>query len=82
VEVHGEILPQGSMIQMGHISYDEEYVDDPNQFRPERWMAEAVMSRKGSKSEVLDHAYHRDPFSQGKNEHLYTLDHLSLRANS
>lgn len=65
VEIHGERLPQGSMVQMGHISYDEEYIDDPKQFRPERWNAESVASRKGTKSEVLDHPFLRDPFSQG-----------------
>jgi cytochrome P450 len=65
VEIHGETLPQGSMVQMGHVSYDEEYIDEPKQFRPERWTAEGVASRKGTKSEVLDHPFLRDPFSQG-----------------
>ena len=65
VEVHGVTLPKGSMIQMGHISYDPEYVDDYNVFRPERWAADEVKSRKGTKSEVLDHPFLRDPFSQG-----------------
>jgi len=65
VEIHGETLPQGSMVQMGHISYDEDYIDEPKQFRPERWTAEGVASRKGTKSEVLDHPFMRDPFSQG-----------------
>ena len=65
VEIHGETLPQGSMVQMGHISYDEDFIDEPKQFRPERWEAEGVASRKGSKAEVLDHPFLRDPFSQG-----------------
>mmetsp|Transcript_21638 Transcript_21638/g.33470 ORF Transcript_21638/g.33470 Transcript_21638/m.33470 type:complete len:111 (+) Transcript_21638:2-334(+) len=50
---------------MGHISYDEDYIDEPKQFRPERWTAEGVAARKGTKSEVLDHPFMRDPFSQG-----------------
>jgi len=65
VEIHGEIIPKGSMTQLGHISYDSEYVDEPRTFNPERWTAPAVTSRKGTKSEVLDHPFLRDPFSQG-----------------
>ena len=65
VEIHGETIPRGSMIQMGHISYDSEFVDNPEQFRPERWTADGVTSRKGTKAEVLDHPFLRDPFSQG-----------------
>mmetsp|Transcript_34659 Transcript_34659/g.42379 ORF Transcript_34659/g.42379 Transcript_34659/m.42379 type:complete len:341 (+) Transcript_34659:806-1828(+) len=65
VEIHGEIIPKGSMVQMGHVSYDEEFVDQPRMFRPERWTAEAVAARKDTKSEVLDHPFLRDPFSQG-----------------
>jgi len=65
VEIYGETLPRGSMVQMGHLSYDEEYIEEPKQFRPERWTADGVASRKGTKSEVLDHPLLRDPFSQG-----------------
>jgi len=65
IEIHGVTIPKGSMVQLGHLSYDPEYVDDPKAFRPERWTTEAVESRKGTKSEVLDHPYLRDPFSQG-----------------
>eukprot|EP00568_Trieres_chinensis_P008433 CAMPEP_0183293178 /NCGR_PEP_ID=MMETSP0160_2-20130417/1960_1 /TAXON_ID=2839 ORGANISM="Odontella Sinensis, Strain Grunow 1884" /NCGR_SAMPLE_ID=MMETSP0160_2 /ASSEMBLY_ACC=CAM_ASM_000250 /LENGTH=592 /DNA_ID=CAMNT_0025454253 /DNA_START=37 /DNA_END=1815 /DNA_ORIENTATION=- len=65
VEIHGEIIPKGSLVQLGHVSYDPEYVDSPQDFRPERWTPEGVASRKDTKSEVLDHPYLRDPFSQG-----------------
>jgi len=65
VEIHGQTIPKGNMFQMGHISFDEDYIDDPFEFRPERWDAEGVASRKDTKSEVLDHPFLRDPFSQG-----------------
>jgi len=65
VNIHNVTVPKGSMFQLGHISYDSEYVDDPKAFRPERWTKEAVASRKDTKSEVLDHPFLRDPFSQG-----------------
>jgi len=65
VTIHGETVPKGSLVQLGHISYDPEYVDEPRAFRPERWEADAVAERKNSKGEVLDHPILRDPFSQG-----------------
>ncbi|KAL7554771.1 hypothetical protein ACHAWF_018330 [Thalassiosira exigua] len=46
------------MFQMG-------FVDESQTFKPERWTAEGTETRKGTKSEVLDHPYLRDPFSQG-----------------
>jgi len=65
IEIHNETIPKGNMFQLGHISYDPEYLDDPKAFRPERWTSEAVEARKGTKAEVLDHPFLRDPFSQG-----------------
>ena len=65
IEIHNHHIPKGSMVQMGHISFDSEYVEAPREFRPERWTTEGVASRKGTKSEVLDHPFLRDPFSQG-----------------
>jgi len=65
VDIHNVTIPKGSMFQLGHISYDSEYVEDPKTFRPERWTKEAVAARKDTKSEVLDHPFLRDPFSQG-----------------
>ena len=65
VEIHGQTIPQGSTIQLGHVSYDKEFVDEPKQFRPERWSAECVAAREGTKSEILDHPFLREPFSQG-----------------
>merc|ERR1719203_2039752 len=67
------------MTQLGHISYDSEYVDEPRTFNPERWTAPAVTSRKGTKSEVLDHPFLRDPFSQvAMNEILAMISQLVL----
>ena len=65
VEIHSEIIPKESMTQLGHISYDSEYVDEPRTFYPERWTTPAVASRKGTKSEVLNHPFLRGPSSQG-----------------
>jgi len=65
VEVYGETIPKGSMVQLGHISYDPDFVEDPMTFSPERWTDEAIAARAGTKSEVLDHPVLRDPFSQG-----------------
>jgi len=65
VDIHNVTIPKGSMFQLGHISYDSEFVEDPKAFRPERWTKEAVASRKDTKSEVIDHPFLRDPFSQG-----------------
>merc|ERR1712176_1015156 len=57
VDIHNVTIPKGSMIQLGHISFDPEYVDDPKTFRPERWTDEAVASRKDTISAVLDHPF-------------------------
>jgi len=65
VEVHGVTLPKDSVTALAHISYDPTYVDNPRDFKPERWSAEAVSSRKGTRSELVDHPIYRDPFSQG-----------------
>ena len=53
------------MVRLGHVSFDEEFVDRPNEFIPERWTSDAIEARKGKKSEILDHPFIRDPFSQG-----------------
>ena len=65
IEIHNKTIPKGNMFQLGHLSYDPEFVDDPKAFRPERWTSDAVAARKGTNSEVLDHPFLRDPFSQG-----------------
>ena len=67
VEMHGSKVPQDSLICLDAFSVglDPNLVDDPQEFRPERWLPPAIDARKGTSAEVLDHPYYRDPFSQG-----------------
>ena len=67
IEIHGTVLPKGSLVCMDSysIGIDPMYVSDPFEFHPERWLVEAVEARKGTASEVLDHPFYREPFSQG-----------------
>ena len=45
---------------------DPKIVDEPEQFKPERWIGdEPINARKGTPAEVLDSIMYRDPFSQG-----------------
>jgi cytochrome P450 len=67
VEIHGTVVPMGSLFCMDAFSVgmDPEFVLDPKDFRPERWLPDAVESRKGTPSEIIDHGFYKDPFSQG-----------------
>ena len=47
------------------IPWDPEYVDSPKEYRPERFLPEAVEARKGTKAALLDHRLLSDPFSGG-----------------
>jgi cytochrome P450 len=63
-------------------------LDNVDEFRPERWLPEAVEARKGTAAEVLDHPLFSGPFSQGarrcpgsrvsRNEVLILLSQLIL----
>lgn len=44
---------------------DPKYVEDHQEFRPERWDAEEVAKRKGTASGILDHKLLSTPFSFG-----------------
>jgi cytochrome P450 len=67
VEIHGTVVPMGSLFCLDAFSVgmDPEFVLDPKAFRPQRWLPEAVESRKGTPSEIIDHGFYKDPFSQG-----------------
>jgi len=67
VEVHGSLIPKDSLVCLDAYSVgkDEAIVDEPEDFRPERWLPDAVEARKGTPAEILDHPFYRDPFSQG-----------------
>jgi cytochrome P450 len=67
VEIHGTVIPKGSLFCLDTFSVgmDPEFVPEPKDFRPERWLPDAVESRKGTPSEIIDHGFYRDPFSQG-----------------
>jgi cytochrome P450 len=66
-EVHGIVLPAGSkfMFDALTVQMDPEIVDDPLEFRPERWFKEAVEMRKNTHRAILDHPFYSGPFSQG-----------------
>jgi len=67
VVVGGHVIPRGSVTSL--ITYplqnDPEYVDNPHEFQPERFLPESVKEREGSPSHLIDHVFMRAPFSQG-----------------
>lgn len=67
VEIHGSIIPKDSLFALDthSVGLDPEFVKDPYEFQPERWLPEAVEARKGTPAEILDHPYYKSPFSQG-----------------
>jgi cytochrome P450 len=67
LEIHGITLPAGSVFGFDSITKgnDPELLDDPEEFRPQRWFPDAVASRKGTRAEILDHPLFAGPFGQG-----------------
>lgn len=67
IEIHGIVLPPKSMVSFANyaIQMDPAYFEEPEEFRPERWLPDAVEARRGTPKEVLDHPFFKDPFSQG-----------------
>jgi len=68
IDIHGVTIPKDSLIGFDSFSLgmDPNVIDDPETFRPERWMDEAeIAARKGTPAEALDSIFFRDPFSQG-----------------
>ena len=65
LEVHGVTFPAGTMFAFDSISKSMSLVDDPEDFRPERWFPDAVQARKGAPAEALDHPLFGSPIGQG-----------------
>uniref|UniRef100_A0A7S1ZHZ6 Cytochrome P450 n=1 Tax=Trieres chinensis TaxID=1514140 RepID=A0A7S1ZHZ6_TRICV len=67
IDIHGLSVPSGAMFLFDSFSLGKDpiFVDDPEEFKPERWSPKAVQERKGTPREVLDHAFLKEPFSQG-----------------
>jgi len=67
IEIHGITMPKGTVFSFETYSLgvNPEIVENPEEFRPERWTPEAEQARKGTRAEVLDHQFYKDPFSQG-----------------
>lgn len=90
LDIHGITVPAGSMIAMDSYSkgMDPTLLDNHEEFRPERWLPDAVEARKGTPAAQLDHPLFSGPFSQGarrcpgsrvsKNEALILLAQLVL----
>jgi cholestanetriol 26-monooxygenase len=67
LEMYGEILGPGTKIVLDTYSpgIDPINIDDPLVFRPENFLPEAVLLRKGTNREVVDNVLFNGPFSQG-----------------
>ena len=44
---------------------DPKIVESPMEFKPERWLKDAVDRRKGTPAAIVDHPFFSGPFSQG-----------------
>ena len=53
----GYTVPAGSLVMLDSFSpqNDPALVPDAHEFRPERWLPDAVVARKGTAAEVIDH---------------------------
>lgn len=67
IEIDGYNIPKDTMVFLNSagLLFDEDLVEDPETFKPERWLPEAVEARKGTPSEVIDHRVIASPFSTG-----------------
>lgn len=64
VDVCGYLLPKLTKFMMvsDPIQNDPKIVDNPTEFRPERWSDEEVAKRKGTPQQILDHQLLAKPF--------------------
>mmetsp|Transcript_52057 Transcript_52057/g.122187 ORF Transcript_52057/g.122187 Transcript_52057/m.122187 type:complete len:507 (+) Transcript_52057:41-1561(+) len=67
LELGGYNVPEGTRVSFNVFSVqnDPKYVEDPSEFKPERWLADAVEARKGTEAEVIDDKLLATPFSFG-----------------
>jgi cytochrome P450 len=65
VVVNGITFKKGTTFSLNNMTDVKLAIADAEQFKPERWLKEAVDNRKGSSEELLDHPIFRDPFGQG-----------------
>lgn len=61
-------VPAGQRISLNLRAFpmDPKYVENPNIYRPERFLPDAIKARKGTPSEVIDHPAFAEPFGRGK----------------
>jgi len=67
VVLGGYHIPKDTYVMFMNVVYglSDKFVDDPLEFKPERWLPEAVESRKGTEREVIDHRLLANGFSHG-----------------
>mmetsp|Transcript_39593 Transcript_39593/g.97870 ORF Transcript_39593/g.97870 Transcript_39593/m.97870 type:complete len:183 (+) Transcript_39593:388-936(+) len=66
LELGGFHVPAGAIVMLDNsMGCDPKLCDEPDVFRPERWLPAAVAARKGTPAEVLDHRLLAAPFSAG-----------------
>ncbi|KAL7550414.1 hypothetical protein ACHAWF_013649 [Thalassiosira exigua] len=65
--IHGRKMDKGDRVLLESYStgMNPDLVEDPEDFRPERWLGDAVEARRGTPSEIIDHPFLATPFSQG-----------------
>lgn len=83
VELSGFRVPRGALVALDNHSLvlDPRLLDEPEAFRPERWLPEGVAARKGTAAEVLDHPILSAPFSAGARKCPgYRVASLEMRA--
>lgn len=68
ISMGGYDVKAGSKVSLNirGIPMDPMFVDKPNEYRPERFLPEAIEARRGTPKELLDHKLFHDPFGAGK----------------
>jgi len=67
ITLDGYEIPAETKLTMmlAPIQLDPDYVDEPDQFKPERWDSDQVLKRKGTPKEIIDHPLLAKPFGYG-----------------